>query len=138
MDYTVRPERNGVPGEFNLNLLEQLYGTPDRPLTSIPGQPTQLPGEDSNAGGGSTWGDFPTNNFPSGGDEKTEEEEENEGDYRRRDLSSSSTLDDADVVAFEKKVSLDCKEEYCVYPYKNQYYVKINQFMAPSYHNMPK
>jgi hypothetical protein len=31
MDYTNRPGQNLVPGEFNLSLLEQLYGTPSNP-----------------------------------------------------------------------------------------------------------
>ena len=138
MDYTIRPERNGVPGEYNLNLLEQLYGTPNRPLTSIPGEsdPT-LDNANNDNNDASSWGDIlPPSTFDYNSENENqnqnqkEEEEEEDDDRRRRYLGDD--LDDADVDAFEKQKSMECKEEYCIYAYKEHYYVKINQFLAPA------
>jgi hypothetical protein len=136
MDYTIRPERNGVPGDYNLNLLEQLYGTPNRPLTSIPGQAdtTADNTESNNNGGPSSWGDvLPPGTFDSNSENQNQNEgeevvAEEEDDDRRRYLGDA--LDDADVDAFEKQKSMECKEEHCIYTYKERYYVKINQFLT--------
>jgi hypothetical protein len=136
MDYTIRPQNNGVPGDFNLNLLEELYGTPDRPLESVTGT---LGGGTVGSVAGSTGGsgnsgwpeipDFTGNNI----EQEYEEEDDDDDDRRhamlRRRLDDD--LDEADVEAFENKVSLECKQEYCVYKYRHRYLVKINQFLAP-------
>lgn len=141
MDYTVRYENNDVPGVFNLNLLEELYGTPTRPRQEpVAEQQQQSDGSaandpvSTNSGGnnGDLWDVFAENSSKEKEKEnQNEDEEEEEEEDDRRLLRRLEDLDEKDVAEFQRDCSERCKDEYCVYSYKHRYLVKINQFLAP-------
>lgn len=136
MDYTIRPERNGVPGDYNLNLLQELYGTPDRPRGSTETTVATDIADTSNSDSG--WDLIPDFHDNDKKDEKEkdkdkedEEEDEDEKDRRLLRRRLDDDFDAADVEEFERKCSMECTKEYCVYKYNHRYLVKINQFLAP-------
>uniref|UniRef100_A0A7S3P7H1 Uncharacterized protein n=1 Tax=Amphora coffeiformis TaxID=265554 RepID=A0A7S3P7H1_9STRA len=123
MDYTTRTWNNRQPGQFNLDLLVTLYGTPSQPLTSdplaefstlapmaaprLPTPPTLRP-----------WRDDTEN--------EKEEDDEREDDRRRflrEDLDAS--FDSEVATALE-----NCKAARCVHVIDEQHSVVISKLMA--------
>lgn len=120
MDYTTRTRNNLLPGDFNLDLLESLYGTPAQPLGSDPLT-------ESGVSAPTTPSPPPRRPPPNPDKEK----EENEDDRRRflDETMADSELDydfDTDMAAARE----DCKAEHCVYQIDEDFYIVINKMLA--------
>lgn len=105
MDYTVRPWNNLMPGAYNLNLLETLYGTPARPLLADPFAEVET------NGGTAPPTAAPWRPPPPMWNRDNEKEEEDEGDRRRR-LQDKVALASANCRAAQCMDMID--EEYVV------------------------
>ena len=122
MDYTTRTWNNLKPGDFNLDLLVQLYGTPTNPLT-----------EDPLADGSSAPPTFaplyrppPPPPRPWNNKDKEKEEKEKDKDDRRR-LREVPLLDfETDIAA----VLESCTTPQCVHQLNDEYTVVINKLMV--------
>jgi len=135
MDYTIRTRNNQVPGRFNLDLLVQLYGTPAKPLAVDPktlpkdgeavastgSDPTQPPPQQP-----------PTNNNNGGnnnGGNKDKEDKKEKDKEKDRRLDQGSGMSDADIVALEREVAMECEDEFCIVDVDDQFRILINQFL---------
>jgi hypothetical protein len=130
MDYTVNPDRNKVPGDYNLNLLKELYGTPAQPLgTTSPSyfQPGVVTGDntavwsDGEPGASNQWLD--------------EDEKEQENDDERKKDKDGRRLQHRwleEIHHFEIAVGMECAGEYCSFDYDDEYRVEVYKLLAPS------
>eukprot|EP00529_Nitzschia_sp_RCC80_P021107 CAMPEP_0113488848 /NCGR_PEP_ID=MMETSP0014_2-20120614/26229_1 /TAXON_ID=2857 /ORGANISM="Nitzschia sp." /LENGTH=380 /DNA_ID=CAMNT_0000382575 /DNA_START=175 /DNA_END=1317 /DNA_ORIENTATION=+ /assembly_acc=CAM_ASM_000159 len=132
MDYTIRPANNMNPGQFNLDLLVELYGTPSQPLGSTQEENGAFGG--TNNGGASS---FPEPRPPTrpqqqqeNEEEEDEEEDEKENDdrrnlragrrFRRKKNRRQRQLqileqEDVDIVEAERMAEQNCQDEVCYF-----------------------
>ena len=139
MDYTIRPANNMNPGQFNLDLLVELYGTPSQPLGSTTQGETTLSGVGGGGvGGGSTFPDSrppPTRPQQQQEEEQEEEDEEEENDDRRRNLLRARRQslrsknqqrqqqrelqileqENVDIVEAERMAERNCQDKICYF-----------------------
>jgi hypothetical protein len=140
MDYTAHPGRNNVPGDYNLNLLKELYGTPTEPLT------------DSAVGSFANQGDNVFDGSPDQSNERTvthsplpmddevdndqeEDQKENGGERERIEEDRRLVMERRwleEIHQFEIQVSTQCFQEHCVFDYGNGYRVEVSQYFAPT------
>ena len=129
MDYTVRTWNNLLPGEFNLNLLETLYGAPDKPLTSDPliegstTAPTMTPRRPPPPPPRPFW---PTNRDEKD-KEKDEKEKDKEKDKEDRQLQQSETLE---INSHIERALATCSNPTCVHVIDEEFTVIINKVLA--------
>lgn len=124
MDYTTRTWNNRQPGDYNLDLLVSLYGTPSQPLTSDPladGStiaPTTAPRRPPPP---------PLRPWRNEKENDKEKEKEEEEDDRRRNLRVDweSALESKVATALE-----NCKGARCVHAIDDEYTVVISKLMA--------
>ena len=129
MDYTIKTWNNRLPGEFNLDLLVTLYGTPSQPLTSDPladGStlaPTATPRRPPPPPPLRPW----MNNDEDKEEEKEKEKEKDKEDDRRRYLQEDLE------VSFDSEVANaleNCKTARCVHVIDDEYTVVISKVMV--------
>jgi hypothetical protein len=144
MDYTNKPGNNLNPGDFNLDLLKTLYGTPDSPLLPIEsleslesldeqglppprvnGGEQPLPGNDGN-------GQRPD---PQEEKEDKKKEKEKEGDRRLlRGLvgTPQSVVTNVPQICLERARSAEalCDSDHCITDVGYGYTVHINKLLV--------
>ena len=123
MDYTTRTWNNLEPGDFNLNLLVQLYGTPTNPLAGEPladgssAPPTFAP----------LYRPPPPPPRPWNNKDKEKEEKEKEKDDRRHLREAPLLLDFETEIA---SVLESCTTPQCVHQLNEEYTLVINKLMV--------
>ena len=127
MDYTTRTWNNRQPGQFNLDLLVRLYGTPSQPLRS-----DALADASTLAPTVAPWRPIPPPLCPwrdgnKQEQEGKEEEEKEEDDDRRRFLREDleASFDSEFAIALE-----NCHATRCVNVIDDEYSVVISRLMA--------
>jgi hypothetical protein len=137
LDYTNKVENNLVPGDYNLNLLKTLYGTPDSPLLPIEAlesvdeqglPPPRVNGEDQS---------LPRNNGndPQEEEEEKEKEKEKEGDRRLlRGLvgTPQSVATQVPQICLDRARSAEalCDSDHCITDVGYGYTVHINKLLV--------
>lgn len=122
MDYTTRTWNNLQPGDYNLNLLETLYGTPTNPLT-----------EDPFADGSTTAPTItprrppppPPRPWNNNKDKEKEKEKEKEEEDDRRRLDHVPDFDTEIAAVLES-----CATPQCVHKLDDNFVVVINKLMV--------
>jgi hypothetical protein len=126
MDYTNRPGRNLVPGEFNLNLLVEMYGTPTVSRGSAALEATDQGNEQMNPQ------PTPTNQRPAPSDEKDKKEKEDRSRMLRGGGSDTqrtlATLQEIDTLV--KGLEESCEAEYCSVDLGEGYRVEIHKLLV--------
>ena len=131
MDYTTRTWNNLLPGSYNLELLERLYGTPGNPLTEdtladgstiaptvAPRRPPPPPPR-------------PWNNRND--DKEKDKEKEKDKDKDEKDDRRSRSLQQFSVPKFDTEIAAlleSCRTPQCVHQLDDEYTLVINKLMV--------
>ena len=141
MDYTIRPQNNMVPGDYNLNLLKQLYGTPTDPID--PSIFSNKDDESATNNGGSIVGTPPPPFRPNyGNDDDDEEDEKDNKDkkdkddrrLRHRQLRQSQRgrrhlATDEEIFQAELEIQYSCKDDYCYVQIDDVHALEVTKFV---------
>ena len=157
MDYTTRPQNNLQPGDFNLGLLVELYGTPYQPLTEPPDAsatmaPSGTAGGSPNNGGASWWPPAPPkdqqqqrpdkNDEDEKEDKKDKKEKEDDRLRRRRQwrhlaAEDVETFYDSALQGLQERYESEvqareetCKKDYCVYDLDETFKIVVNKLLV--------
>ena len=144
MDYTTRPQNNMMPGDYNLELLKQLYGTSTEPIDpsifSNKDETTTSNAELGDNNGGNIVGTPPPPFRPNYGnddeedDEKDNKDKKDKDDRLRRHLRglrqrSRRLATDEEIFQAELEVQYSCKDDYCYVQIDDVHALEVTKFV---------
>jgi hypothetical protein len=137
----MNPNKNNVPGDYNLNLLKELYGTPTMPLEFIPETSNEGYAYDETDNGQTdgTHNPWPTTDDGFNGQQQQQDQEKENGGgkekekvwHHRRRMVQQDRRWLEEIHQFELQATMDCLQEHCVFDYNDGYRIEVSQYFAP-------